>query len=269
MRGLWRAPFRGSRVTPALALVGLLLIGACLSPLLPSGSVVDPAATSQWPSPGHPLGTDHLGRDVALRAVHATRSFVGPGLFAVALALCLGVPLGAAAGWDRSVLRRPARTVSDALASVPGVVLVLLLASTWGAGPVAWAVGAGIAAAPGIAELVRERLERLVVRSHVDAARAHGFSERHVLWIHGVWLGAARGLARRSIELLGVFAALECTLSYLGSLGVAEPTPSWGNMIAFEWGHPVGPATLVPASLLWLTASLTARAGRAFAEVPG
>lgn len=263
------APLAGVRAGPAVAVVGLVVAAALLAPLAgyPVGADVDPAAASAWPSAQHPLGADHLGRDVAMRALLATRAFVGPGAAAVALALGAGVPLGAAAGWDRSPLRAAARLVVDAAAAVPAVVLVLLLAAVRGPGASTWALGAGVAFAPGVAALVRDRLERLVVEQHVDAARAHGFPGWYVLWVHGVWVGCGRALARRAVELLGACAALEATLSYLG-LGTAEPWPSWGNMLAFEWGHPLGPATWVPAAALWAVVATTARAGRSLAEAP-
>lgn len=268
MTPLLTAPFRGLRAGAALAALVALLVVAIASPALgyPVGADVDPAAAAQGPSAAHWLGTDHLGRDVAMRAALATRAFVGPGLAAALLALTAGVPLGAAAGWDRSPLRGPARLWIDASSAIPAVVLVLLLAAVRGGGATTWALGAGLAAAPGIAALVAERLERLAIESHVEAARAHGFSEAWILGVHGLWVGAGRALVRRTLELLGAFAALECTLSYLGPLGTPEPWPSWGNMIAFEWGHPATLAVAAPALLMWAVSSATARAGRALAE---
>ncbi len=267
MRGLLLAPFRGVRAAAAARWWAALALAALIAPALgyPVGADVDPAAASSGPSAAHWLGTDHLGRDVAHRALLATRSFVGPGAAAVGLSFGLGIPLGAAAGWPQA-LRPVAEVLIDAVAALPAVVLVLLVAAAGGGGSTAWVVGAGVAGAPGVADLVRERLERLAVESHVEAARAHGFSEVRILWVHGVWVGAGRALTRRAIELLGGFAALECTLSYLGPLGVPEPTPSWGNMIAFEWGRPLSAAALVPAVLLWATAAVTTSSARALAE---
>jgi ABC-type dipeptide/oligopeptide/nickel transport system permease subunit len=42
-------------------------------------------------------------------------------------------------------------------------------------------------------------------------------------------------------------------LSYIGGFGIEEPMPSWGNMLAFEFGVPDGNlfAWLSPAVAIW------------------
>jgi peptide/nickel transport system permease protein len=68
------------------------------------------------------------------------------------------------------------------------------------------------------------------VRDYVAAARSFGASDVHVLRRHVVpQLG---GLALTQAALLvPQYTLAEVTLSFFG-LGVAEPVPSWGNMLA-------------------------------------
>jgi ABC-type dipeptide/oligopeptide/nickel transport system permease subunit len=160
-----------------------------------------------------------------------------------------------------------------AVSAVPAVVLVVLGCARYGAGPIQLGALAGLAAVPSLAEAVRERIERLRLEDFVLASVAHGLSELRILAVHLVAFACGRTIARKLLEVFGGVVMLESTLSYLGSqtggagFGVPEPMPSWGNMMAFEWGRGLGASFLAPALALWATVWACVLASRAFAEV--
>lgn len=239
----------------AIAL-GACLVAGLVSPWLGYDPVADvhpdqaqlPASSVHW------LGTDHLGRDVAWRLLLACNAFVGPGLAACALAAILGVPAGAYAGYLGGITAGVVRFVFTVVGSIPRFVLVLLAMSIYGNHPAVLATVAGWSFAPVVGEAVLARIEEFKTSEYVLANRAHGVPEWRILWVHLVWAACRRRILRQLVGLFGYFLVLETTLSYIGGFGVAEPMPSWGNMIVFDWGHsgPSALPVLSPILALWL-----------------
>ncbi len=226
---------------------------------------VDPTRISQPPGGDAWLGTDPLGRDVFWRMITATRGFMGPGLGAMAIAAIGGIPAGAAAGYLGGWPSLALRQLFGVLSAVPRFVLVLLALSIYGARPEVLAIGAGLAFTPDVCEAVRARIAELRHSEFVLAARAHGLSEARILLVHLLWHNC-RGVALHPlIGVLGTTLVLETTLSYLGGFGVAEPAPSWGNMIALSMGHDNPWAWAAPAAAIWLAVLATNRLARAAA----
>ncbi len=221
---------------------------------------VNPEHMNLGPASAHWLGTDHLGRDVAWRLVTASEVFVGPGLFACLLALLLGVPAGAWAGWVGGLGAELVRYVFTVIASLPRFVLVLLVCAIYGSSVWTLAAAAAVAYSPAIAEAVYSRIATFRGREFVLAAEAHGVHWARILGWHLLWVNGKTLIARHALQLFAYFLLVETTLSYIGALeagagfGVPEPTPSWGNMIAFEWGvrHGNQWATWAPALAIWV-----------------
>src|SRR5262247_2332682 len=84
-----------------LAIVGLTVLVGLLAPLVVTADPVamDFGALLKGPSAAHPLGTDQFGRDVLARLVWGARLSVSIGALAVALAVVVGVPIGALSGY--------------------------------------------------------------------------------------------------------------------------------------------------------------------------
>lgn len=251
--------------------VGLLLGLAALglwAPLssYPVGQDVDPLSRSLGCSAAHWLGTDHLGRDVFWRLLLAARAFVGPGLLSCTVTLLLAVPLGAAAGWAGGWTGACVRTLLGSISSIPRLVFVLLCCTIFGNDLFTLAVASGISATPALSSAIIGRIERLRSEEFVLASIAHGLSAPRILFVHLVALACGRSIARALVSSFGAFMVLECTLSYLGRFGVQEPMPSWGNMLAFEWGRDLGASVLAPGFAIWGTLGACALAARLFAE---
>ncbi len=214
---------------------------------------VHPDLADAPPAAAHLLGTDHLGRDVLARLIRASRAFVLPGAGAAVVAGVLGLALGTVAGWFGGVAEQAGRLVFTVVGAVPRLVLVLLAATIVGDDPAVLAVAAGLVCAPELGSAVAARLGDLRRAEFVLALRAHGVSDARILGYHLLWVNARGVVARQLFTVFGYYVGLETTLSYLGGFGVQEPEPSWGNMVAFEFGRPDGNllAWLAPALALW------------------
>lgn len=250
----------------AEAVFGVVLVMGLITPFSPYDPVADVhlSLANRWPDAAHWLGTDHLGRDVAARLLHSARWFVLPGVAACLVAVGFGVPMGAWAGWYRGAFEVAFRAVFTVVGAVPRFVLVLLALAIFGDEPPVLALSAGLAFVPFVGEAVRARIEELATAEYVLASRAHGLSDARVLWVHLVWLGARRAIARQAIGLFGYYLVLETTLSYIGGFGVQQPEPSWGNMIVFGWGEANPFSAGAPIVALWATSAAVYRVAEAW-----
>ena len=198
-------------------------------------------------SPDRLLGTDHFGRSVFWRVVHGTRVSVIVGLVGAVIACCIGVVLGALAGFFGGWVDDVVVYVYSTLSSIPYLLLMLSLAFVFKNGGFAdWYQGSFLAKffSLGVFNLVFVigitfwvtlcRLIRATVLQHreleyVAAASALGAGRLRVLFRHV--LPNVFHLVIVNFSLTFVVAVKsEVILSFLG-LGV-DQEPSWGQIIA-------------------------------------
>jgi peptide/nickel transport system permease protein len=216
----------GGCVIGFLALVALL--APCLSAYDPSA--IDPQSVLLPPCWAHPLGTDHLGRDLLSRVIWGTRVSLEVGVISVGIACIVGTLVGGIAGfyggWIDSVLMR----LVDVMLCFPTFFLILAVIAVLE--PSIWniMVVIGVTSWMGIARLVRAEVLSLREREFVLAAKALGIPPRKILLRHILPNALAPVLVAAT---LGVGAAIltESALSFLG-IGVQPPTPSWGSILA-------------------------------------
>ena len=114
-----------------LGLLLLLVLFAALAPLLASADPArqDYGAILAGSSAAHPLGTDHLGRDMLARLGAALRLSLGLALLAVVTAGVPGTLLGILAAWRGGWADRLLTILADMVLAVPGLLLVLLVSA--------------------------------------------------------------------------------------------------------------------------------------------
>ncbi len=182
------------------------------------------------------LGTDALGRDYFSRLLYGGQLSLTAGLLAAVLALATALVLGAAAGYGGRALDGVIMWTGDVFLSLPWIYMLLaaraflpldmepgdtFLAIVMLLGVLGWA-------AP--MRIVRGVVLSAKEREFVDAARSAGAGHVHILTRH-VLPQTYSVLATQAALLIPAYMLAEVTLSFVG-LGVGEPRPSWGNMLA-------------------------------------
>ena len=216
----------------ALVLVaglGLMaLAGPALVPADPLATEV--AAALQPPSVEHPFGTDHLGRDVLARVVHAARLDLGLALASVAVAAAVGGAVGAAAGWVDGWPDRLAGWAGDVLLAFPIYLLGMALALGLGNGLAVVVLATAMVNLPFFIRIVRAGVAKARRSLWVDAARMAGLPEARIL-VTLVLPGVAPLVAVHAATTLGWAMLNAAGLSFVG-IGVRPPTPEWGILVA-------------------------------------
>ena len=229
------------RSNPGLVIwCSVLLLIALISAIGPyflvSPDAQEPVDRLQGPSAAHLLGTDEFGRDILSRVVFAGRISLGLGAGITIVAVVLGTALGMIAGYYRSASAVVMR-VMDALMAFPALVLAIALVAALSSqsGALAEAIALTVVYTPYVARVVRSRTISLAERGFVTAARAGGVRGSKILLVHVLPNALPTILVQAAFVYASTLLA-DASLSFLG-LGVAPPTPTWGNMIADARPH--------------------------------
>lgn len=214
--------------------LSLLLAVILLCFVAPLFGVPDPLAqsTDSLASPGWPhlFGTDQFGRDVFSRVLLGGRQSILVGIGSVALALAIGVLLGATAGFIGGKVDLVLARVIDVMLSFPSILVALSVAGAVGAGLSSLMLAIGIALSPRIARVVRGEIMSVRSRDFIEAAVASGASTPYIMARHALPNVLPILIVLLTLEL--PYAILvEAALSFLG-LGSSPEDPTWGLVIA-------------------------------------
>lgn len=185
----------------------------------------------QTPGLAHPLGTDHLGRDVLSMIMVGARTSLGVALLALAIGLSFGVPLGLAAAMHKgSWLDEAIMRGNDIIFAFPLLVMAILITAVFGASATNAILAFGIFNIPVFARVTRGGALPLWERDFILAARVAGKTPTHISVEHILPNVLNLLIVQGTIQFaLGI--QVEAALSFVG-LGVQPPTPSLGRMLA-------------------------------------
>lgn len=181
------------------------------------------------PSREHWLGTDELGKDVLSRVMFGSRLSLAAGLVSIVLAVLLGAPLGAIAGYFGGRVDSLLMRAIDVALAFPSVLIALLVSAAYGPSWAAVVIAVGLINVPVFARQVRATVLTVAQLDYVLATRALGATSWHVVTrailpslVSPVVVLASLSLGTAILEVAG--------LSFLG-LGGDPTIAEWGAML--------------------------------------
>lgn len=232
------------------ALIGLVILAfviavAALGPLIYSESpwrMVQRPFLPPFSAPGLPLGTDALGRDVLAGLIHGARVSLMVGLVSTIVALLIGVPVGALAGYFGGWVDDALMRFTEFFQTIPSFALAIVLLAIFQPSLFYIILSIAIVSWPPVARLVRGEVLSLRSREYVEAAVLSG---------QGTWQIITRQVLPNAVSPIIVLASLMVATailleSSLSFLGLGDPN-------VMSWGYMIGAARTVLRTAWWLT----------------
>lgn len=182
------------------------------------------------PSWEHPMGFDHLGRDLLSRVIFGTRIALTVGLLSTLIAVVIGVMVGALAGYFGGWIDEALSLLIDALMAFPLIALLIVLAAVLGPSLSTTIIVIGATVWARYARVVRAEVMSLRERDFVTAAKALGSRDRRIIWRHVIPNVLTSVIVLASLQV-GSIIILESALAFLG-LSVRPPTATWGGILS-------------------------------------
>ncbi len=215
----------------AVVLVIVIAV-SLLAPLLPlhDPNLTDPANRLLRPmTPGHWLGTDHLGRDLLARLVWGTRLSLAVGVCAALIAALIGSMIGIAAGFFGGRIDNWLMRTIDTLMAFPYILLALAIVAALGPGLLNALYAIAIVNIPFFARNIRGATVTIVHREFVDAARLSGMNSWRLI-LSEIFPNVVPVIVIAMSTTIGWMILETAGLSFLG-LGSQPPQADLGSML--------------------------------------
>jgi len=179
---------------------------------------------------GHPLGTDHLGRDILARIIYGARPALLVGAAAVMISGVLGMITGLLAGYFGGRVDDVLMRLADIQLAFPFILLAIAVIGVLGPSLTTIIAVIGVSSWVVYARIVRGAALSLREREFVQAAQALGAGDVRILVRHILPNVFTPWLVVATLDMARVI-VIESALSFLG-LGVQPPAATWGGMLA-------------------------------------
>src|SRR5438094_6509873 len=222
-----------------LAVVVIVLVTAVAAPWLsPFDPIEQDLGDLRLKAPGfrdaggrvHPLGTDHLGRDLLARVIYGARPALMVGFAAVVISGVIGMMTGLVSGYFGGRVDDVLMRLADIQLAFPFILLAFAVIGVLGPSLKTIIIGIGVSSWVVYARVVRAAVFSLREREFVQAAQALGGRDGRILLHHILPNALTPWLVVATLDMARVI-VIESALSFLG-LGVQPPTPTWGGMLA-------------------------------------
>lgn len=232
----WRLFKENRLVQLAAALLTLIVVVAISAPFLPVADptqqelsrVLRPPFWLAGADPAHPLGTDHLGRDLLARMVWGSRVSLTVGVGAVLVAAVIGVPLGIVAPYFGGKADEVIMRAFDVVLSIPNLLIAIAVLLALGQSLPLLIVVLGFRSTVWYARTLRAKVLSIREEQYVKAARAIGLSDLRIMARH-ILPNTLAPIIVLSTIYIGLMIVVEAGLSFLG---LTKIYVSWGFMVA-------------------------------------
>lgn len=188
------------------------------------GAQLSPPSGEFW------LGTDNLGRDMLSRIIYGARISLIVGLASSSVSTMISVIIGTTSGYIGGVFDLSFQRFVDAVMSLPGLVLLIVLVSIVGPGMWQLILILGISGGITGSRVIRSATISIKENVYVSAAKAVGCSTITIIIRHILPNIMAPIIILFTTHVPSII-LMESTLSFLG-YGIPPPAPSWGGMLS-------------------------------------
>jgi ABC-type dipeptide/oligopeptide/nickel transport system permease subunit len=229
--------------TISVIIIVIIVLCAILAPLI---APYDPYKQSlrdslNDPSSSHLLGTDLHGRDVFSRILFGARTSLMVGVFSVCIGSILGTLLGLIAGYYEGLIGSLIMRFTDALMTIPTIMLALAIGSARGGGLSNVTIAIGIAFLPTYIRLMRGQVLVTKQADYILSSHALGAKELYIVFRH-ILPNTLSPIIVLITMNFGAAILAEAGLSFLG-LGIDPPGAAWGSMVndgyPYLLSHPI------------------------------
>lgn len=244
----WRAITRKPGRVIGIVIILFFALMAIFGPMLyPKQLPINPAELYAPPSWAHPLGTDFEGAGVLSEIITGSRYVLSAAALAALFTIGFGTAAGIVSGYFLGATDQIIMRVTDFILTIPGFPLLIVLSTIWSFGsPIAMGLVLGLTGWGGLARAVRSQTLSLRERGFIEAARALGLSDGHVI-------------GREILPNISPYIAMNLLLSVTGGiyaevglffLGVIPfQSNNWGVMLNLAFSNG---AMYTPQSLLYM-----------------
>ncbi|GHA96162.1 ABC transporter permease [Modicisalibacter luteus] len=232
------------------ALIGLIILAliiamAILAPLLFPESpwrMVQRPFLPPFEVDGFVLGTDTMGRNVAAGLMHGAWVSLLIGLVSTSVALIIGVPLGAVAGYYGGLVDDALMRFTEFFQTIPNFALAIVLVAIMQPSVTSIVLAIAIVSWPPVARLVRAEFMSLRNREYVEAARLVGQGNTTII-LKQILPNTLSPIIVLASLMVATAILLESALSFLGL----------GDPNVMSWGYMIGAARTVIRQAWWLS----------------
>ncbi|MCL1478732.1 ABC transporter permease [Marinobacter sp. M3C] len=191
---------------------------------------------------GFPMGTDTMGRNVAAGLMHGAWVSLLIGLVSTTVALLIGLPLGAIAGYYGGLLDDALMRFTEFFQTIPSFALAIVLVAIMQPSVTSIVLAIALVSWPPVARLVRAEFMSLRNREYVEAARLVGQGNTTII-LRQILPNAMSPIIVLASLMVATAILLESSLSFLGL----------GDPNVMSWGYMIGAARTVIRQAWWLS----------------
>ena len=224
---------RNKRAVVALVVLTIMVLGCIFIPMISPYSMeqTNTAHGDRQPNGENWFGTDKIGRDLFTRLFYGGRISLGVALAVTGLQALVGVVLGSLAGYYGGFIDATIMRIGEVFSSFPMMMMAITLVSVLPSknSVVNLIITLTILSWPRIARIVRGQILTLREQEYMEACEALGISDFKRMFKHLLPNVLAYVIVYATMGMAATI-LVETSLSFLG-MGIAPPTPTWGNMI--------------------------------------
>ena len=215
-----------------IVIVAMVLAALCAPLFFDWDSVTKINLSKSLIAPGSDywLGTDQMGRDLLGRVLWGARITLTVAVSSVAIAMLVGVSVGAACGYYNGALSSVVMRIMDSMIAFPRTLVAILVITVAGNSILSLTLAIAISSIPIYVRFFAGPVMALRNREFVLASKSIGVRDLRLLLVHILPNIGSLVIIQITVSLAEAI-LIGSGLSFLG-LGPPPPTPEWGSMIA-------------------------------------